>query len=403
MEKGPDAFRTISEVADDLDLPQHVLRFWETRFPQIRPLKRGGGRRYYRPDDIELLRGIRHLLYSEGYTIRGVQRILKEEGPRYVQAIWRDAEAEALEVAEFEDIERRQGAREPVDAGHPGRDRDAGAREAEPAPRGGALSGLLNLLPSRQRESARDAGRDGPPPEPAPREPDLREPSFREPSLREPTLRDNEFRDAAPREPGPREPVLRDPALFDEPPAGRRGGRRRPENEPDFLELPLLPDLAPQTRPPRGGEPLRPEPDVTARYVGPLDSAPADFAPRRSEPLMRPAEPRASFPFRPVAPEPDPDEVMPFAAPPEPRPPHILARQPTRPMPVAVPATPMAASAASPAPRPVEDTPPPRMAERAVERPAEPAPSLTRDDVQRLQAALYELQECRRILDAARN
>jgi DNA-binding transcriptional MerR regulator len=82
--KGPEAFRTISEVASDLDLPQHVLRFWETRFAQIRPMKRGGGRRYYRPDDIELLRGIRHLLYSEGYTIRGVQRLLREEGPRFV-------------------------------------------------------------------------------------------------------------------------------------------------------------------------------------------------------------------------------------------------------------------------------------------------------------------------------
>jgi len=90
VDKSPDAFRTISEVAEDLDLPQHVLRFWETRFGQIRPLKRGGGRRYYRPDDVELLRGIRHLLYSEGYTIRGVQRILKEEGPRAVQKIWRE-------------------------------------------------------------------------------------------------------------------------------------------------------------------------------------------------------------------------------------------------------------------------------------------------------------------------
>jgi DNA-binding transcriptional MerR regulator len=82
--KSPEAFRTISEVAADLGLPQHVLRFWETRFVQIRPMKRGGGRRYYRPDDIDLLRGIRTLLYGEGYTIRGVQRILKEQGPRFV-------------------------------------------------------------------------------------------------------------------------------------------------------------------------------------------------------------------------------------------------------------------------------------------------------------------------------
>ena len=83
-EKGPDAFRTISEVADDLGVPQHVLRFWETRFPQIKPIKRGGNRRYYRPNDVELLRGIKHLLYGEGYTIRGVQRILREQGHRRV-------------------------------------------------------------------------------------------------------------------------------------------------------------------------------------------------------------------------------------------------------------------------------------------------------------------------------
>lgn len=87
--KGPEAFRTISEVADDLDLPQHVLRFWETRFTQIKPMKRGGGRRYYRPDDVDLLRSIRHLLYNEGYTIRGVQRILKEQGPRAVVGLMR--------------------------------------------------------------------------------------------------------------------------------------------------------------------------------------------------------------------------------------------------------------------------------------------------------------------------
>ncbi|MCB1416935.1 MAG: MerR family transcriptional regulator [Nitratireductor sp.] len=87
MEKSPDAFRTISEAADDLNLPQHVLRFWETRFSQIKPMKRGGGRRYYRPDDVDLLRGIRHLLYEEGYTIRGVQRILREQGNRFVIGI----------------------------------------------------------------------------------------------------------------------------------------------------------------------------------------------------------------------------------------------------------------------------------------------------------------------------
>lgn len=87
MDKSPDAFRTISEAAEELDLPQHVLRFWETRFSVIKPLKRGGGRRYYRPDDLMLLRGIRHLLYEQGFTIKGVQRILKDQGPRYVIAV----------------------------------------------------------------------------------------------------------------------------------------------------------------------------------------------------------------------------------------------------------------------------------------------------------------------------
>jgi DNA-binding transcriptional MerR regulator len=87
LDKAPDAFRTISEVADDLDIPQHVLRFWETRFAQIKPMKRRGGRRYYRPDDVDLLRGIRRLLYGEGYTIRGVQRILKEHGVKSVQGL----------------------------------------------------------------------------------------------------------------------------------------------------------------------------------------------------------------------------------------------------------------------------------------------------------------------------
>jgi DNA-binding transcriptional MerR regulator len=99
LEKAPDAFRTISEVADEIDVPQHVLRFWESRFPQIRPMKRGGGRRYYRPDDVDLLRGVRHLLYGEGYTIRGVQRILREQGVGFVQDVWQ-AEVEQPRAAD---------------------------------------------------------------------------------------------------------------------------------------------------------------------------------------------------------------------------------------------------------------------------------------------------------------
>ncbi len=97
-EKSAQAFRTISEVADELDVPQHVLRFWESKFTQVRPLKRGGGRRYYRPEDVDLLRRIRGLLYDEGYTIKGVQRLLRENRgrlsagePPYGEAIRADA------------------------------------------------------------------------------------------------------------------------------------------------------------------------------------------------------------------------------------------------------------------------------------------------------------------------
>ncbi|HEX5779211.1 MAG TPA: MerR family transcriptional regulator [Xanthobacteraceae bacterium] len=132
MEKGPDAFRTISEVAEDLDLPQHVLRFWETRFAQIKPLKRGGGRRYYRPDDIDLLRGIRHLLYGDGYTIRGVQQILREQGVRHVQSIGRSAEVDAPKPA--------PGFNSGFRAGGTVDDRPS-------APRDGGMA-LIDLLPS---------------------------------------------------------------------------------------------------------------------------------------------------------------------------------------------------------------------------------------------------------------
>ncbi len=100
MEKSADAFRTISEVAAELDLPRHVLRFWETRFPQIKPLKRAGGRRYYRPRDMDVLRAIKHLLYGQGYTIKGVQRVLKEQGAGIIAAA-RDAANESSSELSF--------------------------------------------------------------------------------------------------------------------------------------------------------------------------------------------------------------------------------------------------------------------------------------------------------------
>jgi DNA-binding transcriptional MerR regulator len=147
VDKAPEAFRTISEVADELDVPQHVLRFWESRFPQIRPMKRGGGRRYYRPDDIDLLRGIRHLLYGQGYTIRGVQRILREQGPRFVQAVWQEGAPQppvsrAGEDADAEERPRERGlfglwpamgAKEEIEPGDDD-EGDTAAEGAGPAP-----------------------------------------------------------------------------------------------------------------------------------------------------------------------------------------------------------------------------------------------------------------------------
>ena len=116
MNKSPDAFRTISEAAEELDLPQHVLRFWETRFAQIKPMKRGGGRRYYRPADVDLLKGIRHLLYDKGYTIRGVQRILREDGVPHAVAIGRGEIIPAPQAPEPPPADGRDGAEEDADA-----------------------------------------------------------------------------------------------------------------------------------------------------------------------------------------------------------------------------------------------------------------------------------------------
>ena len=151
MDKAPDAFRTISEVAEELAVPQHVLRFWETRFAQIKPMKRGGGRRYYRPDDVDLLRGIRHLLYGEGYTIRGVQRILREHGAKFVQTVWQ-ADAPQPERHPGDDEDETEAANE--DVGERGR---------------GLLLGILPSLFGQGGDVAPPRGAD---------EADRREPTF---------------------------------------------------------------------------------------------------------------------------------------------------------------------------------------------------------------------------------
>lgn len=151
MSKGPDAFRTISEVAEELDLPQHVLRFWETRFSQIKPMKRGGGRRYYRPDDVELLRGIRRLLYGEGYTIKGVQRILKEQGLRHVAAFGQDGGLDPAPESGIEDED--EPGFDPRPEPEPPTERRVGRAPAEER-REPAFERHEPIAPPRARENA---------------------------------------------------------------------------------------------------------------------------------------------------------------------------------------------------------------------------------------------------------
>jgi len=129
MDKSPEAFRTISEVADALDVPPHVLRFWETRFTHVKPVKRGGGRRYYRPEDVRLLRGIRGLLYDDGMTIKGVQKILREKGIRHVIGLGTTAEPEAEPEAAPEPVAAPAAKRAPKPAA------TAAEAPAAPAPR----------------------------------------------------------------------------------------------------------------------------------------------------------------------------------------------------------------------------------------------------------------------------
>jgi len=119
--KAPGAFRTISEVAGEIDVPQHVLRFWETKFNQVRPLKRAGGRRYYRPEDVALLGRIRGLLYEEGYTIKGVQKLLRSGGLKALeQTQTQEGEATAGSPVEARGEAPAEVAREAAPAGDPG-------------------------------------------------------------------------------------------------------------------------------------------------------------------------------------------------------------------------------------------------------------------------------------------
>jgi DNA-binding transcriptional MerR regulator len=159
LNKGREAFRTISEVAAELDVPKHVLRFWETRFSQLRPMKRGGGRRYYRPEDVDLLRGIRTLLHQDGYTIKGLQRVLRQNGVAYVKNCWRapepkpalsepakgrdipDLAGETAEHARRAELQRKEAAKNA-----------ASARSAPPKGRQAEANGTEN--PGKSRLSA---------------------------------------------------------------------------------------------------------------------------------------------------------------------------------------------------------------------------------------------------------
>ncbi|MBB5220821.1 DNA-binding transcriptional MerR regulator [Amaricoccus macauensis] len=181
MLKSPEAFRTISEVAETLDVPPHVLRFWETRFAQVKPVKRGGGRRYYRPEDVRLLRGIRGLLYDDGMTIKGVQKILRERGVRHVIGLGTVGDIEDVapvradrpverhvvaEVEEFEVEEFETGVRggSPSEAGHEASTarageplRDSGVVDTVPAAKPGAKP-QADLFPAQDAAAPSDAG-----------------------------------------------------------------------------------------------------------------------------------------------------------------------------------------------------------------------------------------------------
>ncbi len=307
MDKAPDAYRTISEVADELDLPQHVLRFWETRFAQIRPLKRGGGRRYYRPDDIDLLRGIRHLLYGQGYTIRGVQRIIKESGVKAIQALGRG-----------------EGLAAPAKPGGPDVvtiEEEARARHHE-SPRAGLTAGLRGLFA-------------GPSPMPARAEPPLSEQMRSEPVHSDPVRS---------------EPVLGWP-------------------QDEAAEAPLA------AEPAAAGFDDRFEPEEDTRQTF---GAGAEEEPQRAAPTVvaRPAAPAAVASAAP-------DRGLPYGG--AGRPGNGNGNGSA-----AAPAFPAEPASAGP------DTGGLARGQTLRFAPAVLAP----EDVRRLQAALYELTECRRRLDA---
>lgn len=313
MDKAPDAFRTISEVAEELAVPQHVLRFWETRFAHIRPLKRGGGRRYYRPDDVDLLRGIRHLLYGQGYTIRGVQRILKDSGPRFVQAVWRSGAPQPAQATRGRSEEDHAGAQDLIEADE--------------------------LAPIPEEAGMDDGGGEGPPPASLPRRLVGGDPRSDE------APGSHRFGAAA----GPSGEREREPRF--EPSAHRRVAPD--DGESGLADEASASERAPSAPPPSPDAPLAPSsrgPQIGAALMPPQDGA-------------RPAPRQAGATTR--------GNIAPF---------------PQGPTPSAGATSAFAAATGSGA-----DGPPAQPASRA----------LSRDHLGTLRAALAELRECRRVLDAA--
>ena len=384
MDKSPDAFRTISEVAGDLDLPQHVLRFWETRFAQIKPLKRGGGRRYYRPDDVELLKGIRHLLYGEGYTIRGVQRILKEQGVRFVMNVWHEGAPQPSRV-------EGGAATSPAPGHFPEAEDDFDdASAAYPdfdAPEDFADEARAHAPEFGDRGFV-DQGRE---PDPRPLRPDPRSepprfdgPRFEGPRFEEPRFDEPRF--------DPRTPLA---ARL---PAEERVPVARPDARPD-------PRFA-------AGENARVQAGDDEDAEGSAAAIAQRFAPRLAggEPGARPQS--AAHAASPAS--------QPSVEAPVPRATHVRAVEP-----IAHPLRVARAPAAAPAQQqaravPIEGDEPdhqPRSAigalidklrphgrhDEAHAAPGAPrAQGLSRDEIRRLQSTLFELLECKRLLDQVR-
>lgn len=344
IDKAPDAYRTISEVAEELDLPQHVLRFWETRFTQIKPLKRGGGRRYYRPDDVELLKGIRHLLYAEGYTIKGVQRILKEQGPKAVQAL----------IPQGVDDEDDPADEAPAYAAAPPQ------APLHRPPVAVAPQQSASAPPAAQPHwAAPPVAAPAAPPQPAPdfyawREPPPVEADLYTPQAYVPPPQAQPQQGYLPPQPVPQSPPVHSPAAY-------------PQQE--IFAAPAAPPLAPQAQMPQQG------------YAPPPPPVPPQSRPAGPTAFMRGGLARTSTPVAapsPAEPAPQPSTQFGFSV-----------RRTITPVPPQAEPEPVVNHRYSPLVEP----------DLAEETQPSPPQGLSADSRRALQSALFELTECRRQIE----